>query len=407
MNLLSLTAGIRILFLFCMCCAFSSCTTSNIGTSSTPPKIIRVGALLPLTGDLALSGGSELQALDIAVEDVNAFLISKNAGFRIELIKEDSGTNPEKALEGLQTLTDQGVRLVIGPDSSENIFRTLPWANWFNVILISPASTAPTLSIPDDNLFRMTPDDTHQAKSITQKMWEDGKRIIIPVFRDDQYANDLVTAVKVNLTMLGGTMLRGIRYDPDATNFKKITTRLKQEVQKASLQYGTSSLAIYIVSFEEATTLFRAARKSPTLKAVKWYGNESLALNHDLISDASVSKFVIGRQFTCPQYYAASKDSGAVRSRIEQTIGFPVETYTFAAYDALWLAAKAYLAAGPSAGVATLKAILPEVAESYSGLTGSTEFNASGDRKSGSYHLWQTKKEKGNPAWINISSSGK
>src|SRR5439155_21362422 len=68
-----------------------------------------VGALLPLTGDLASYGETSQVALDEAVAALQA------DGNRVSLSVKDTATDPAKAVEGLTNLKEQGVKLGMGP----------------------------------------------------------------------------------------------------------------------------------------------------------------------------------------------------------------------------------------------------------------------------------------------------
>lgn len=49
-----------------------------------------------------------------------------------------------------------------------------------------------------DNLFRFVPDDTNQAEFISNKMWDDGIRVVVPIWRADTFGNELVKSMKEN-----------------------------------------------------------------------------------------------------------------------------------------------------------------------------------------------------------------
>ncbi|MGG6460926.1 MAG: hypothetical protein ACM3JQ_05810 [Candidatus Eiseniibacteriota bacterium] len=36
-----------------------------------------------------------------------------------------------------------------------------------------------------NNVLRLVPDDTHQAQAVSQQMWSDGVRVIVPFWRTD------------------------------------------------------------------------------------------------------------------------------------------------------------------------------------------------------------------------------
>jgi branched-chain amino acid transport system substrate-binding protein len=62
-------------------------------------------------------------------------------------------------------------------------------------VLISQGSTASSLSIAGDNIFRLVPDDTREAVAMTTMLRADGIRALIPVWRTDLGNDDLAHSV--------------------------------------------------------------------------------------------------------------------------------------------------------------------------------------------------------------------
>jgi branched-chain amino acid transport system substrate-binding protein len=146
-------------------------------------QTVLIGALLPLTGISSSLGESEEAALKIAFKDVNEKFLKNHSGIRIGLVIEDTQTNPAVSLEELKHLTTKGIRIVIGPATSAELQVTQEYANLNGVLLLSPSSTTPSLSIQGNNVFRFAPDDIHQAQAICKLMWDDGIRVVLPFWR--------------------------------------------------------------------------------------------------------------------------------------------------------------------------------------------------------------------------------
>jgi len=97
---------------------------SDDSTNNNDGNIIKIGALMPLTGSGSSAGESMLAAINLAVDDIK----SQGNNYQIELINENTDTNPETALEKLKHLKSLGLTFVIGPYSSAelNISRSMP-----------------------------------------------------------------------------------------------------------------------------------------------------------------------------------------------------------------------------------------------------------------------------------------
>lgn len=123
----------------------------SMAVVSFPPQAqLKVGALVPLTGRLAEIGQTAVATLEVSKDD-----FQKNYPVTMELVIEDTGSDPVQALQKLQVLQQQGIRVVVGPFGSEEVSAVLPFANQNQILLISPTSTAPSLA-QDDMLFRVS-----------------------------------------------------------------------------------------------------------------------------------------------------------------------------------------------------------------------------------------------------------
>lgn len=364
------------------------------------PAVVNLGVLLPLTGDLAASASNESAAVDLAIADVNDHVgnhITLNF-FKLAAKKVDTGGDPERALAAVEKLVGEGVHVFVGPGSSEEVFRVLPWANSFNALLLSYASSVPSLAMAGDNLFRLVPDDRQQAMAIARRIWDNGGRVIVPVWREDQYGIELLTAVKAHFTVLGGTVLKGFRYEPGSLDAARVADQLAAEVVNASGKYGASRIAVMLISFEEGAGLVAAAATREPLASVGWYGSEGLAMSDALVS-GPVGAFAAKTGFTCAQYSPRGPRATQTADRIQKITGRRPDAYSLAAYDAVWLAGEAYAAAGSGANCSSLRLRVMEVASGIDGVTGPLLLNEAGDRRVGPYSMWQVREAAGRCRW--------
>ena len=65
---------------------------------------VKIGLILPLTGDLATHGEENWEGSKLAVVDFNKYLEKLGAPWTLKMISEDSATNPVVALEKLTVL---------------------------------------------------------------------------------------------------------------------------------------------------------------------------------------------------------------------------------------------------------------------------------------------------------------
>jgi branched-chain amino acid transport system substrate-binding protein len=366
-------------------------------------QTVTIGALLPITGVSSSLGESEVAALKIATKDINEYFFRTHSNIGIQLIIEDTQTNPSVSLEKLKHLAAKGIKIVIGPATSTDLKATQDYADKNGIVLISPSATAASLAIKGNNVFRFVPDDTHQAQAISKLMWDDGIRVVIPFWRTDVYGNDLVKATKQSVKELGGRVADGVGYMPSTGDFAASLNRinfivwdqdlkaLDSKVNQAISQYGMDKVGVYFVAFDEIAPIFIQAQNHPTLSKVKWYGSDKETLNNKLIRNTEAAAFAVKTNFTTP-IYAVENDNDERLKHIEAQIHEQIErtprSYASVAYDTLWVAALAENDTKATHDINYLKNTIVKIAHSYQGITGNTTLNQFGDRKYGDYDFW-------------------
>lgn len=361
---------------------------------TSPSNEIVIGALLSQTGDNSSLGESGEAALEIAEQDIDEYLSNIGSAQNVRFDIEDTGNQPALALEKLTSLNNRGVKVVIGPQSSAQVEAIKDYAEANGIVLISPASTAPSLAM-EDNVLRFCPDDTNQAEAITNLVWEDGVRALIPMWRGDIWGDDLIEAINKAFTTKGGKVFSGVRYSPSEHDFTAALGNLTGEINEVTAAYGNDSVAVILISFQEATLILSEAAKNPGLSSLKWYGSDGTALTKELITDTTAAEFASKTGFLSPIFGGVETEEGqTVVERIQAEIGRPPDGYCLAAYDAAWVTSLAYLALGGNDDAEALKKAIIQNAGSYYGTTGWTILNTAGDRKYFKYDFWSI--EKGN-----------
>jgi branched-chain amino acid transport system substrate-binding protein len=364
---------------------------------------VTLGALLPISGASSSLGESEEAAIKIAIKDVNEYLSKSNSNIRVGLIIEDTQTNPAISLEKLQDLAAKGVRIVIGPGTSAEIQELKDYADKNGILLVSPSSTAPSLAVEGDNIFRFVPDDTHQAQAISKRMWQDGVRVVVPMWRTDVYGNDLLNATKYNFEMLGGNVVNGVGYTPRTGDFSASLNRINfmiwdqdlkslgLKISQAVAKYGSDKVGVYLVSFDEVVPIFIEAQNQPVLSIVKWYGSDGSALNDKLVRNIEAAMFAAKTGFVNPIYGVDNNNNykfKLVDDQIQKSIGRVPRSYAEVAYDTFWVAALTESSSGGAKDINSLKKAFLQVANSFTGITGDTSLNDAGDRKHADYDFW-------------------
>jgi len=350
---------------------------------------ISIGCLAPLTGDLGLYGENSKAALELAAKDVNEFLGKMGAEWRIKLEIEDTGTLPATALEKVTTLHGRGVKLYWGPMASSEVTAIKPYADANGLLAFSPSSTSPALSIADDYIYRICPNDLIQGPAIARLMWDAGVRYAVPVWRGDSWGDGLKDATEKRFKELGGTFSgEVVRYvTPPPKEFTLEATTLADIVGKAVAEQGAEKVGVLFIAFGEFTTFFMDAKKHDVLWDVRWFGSDGTCL-YPGATEPEVGELAAGVKFVNTIYAPSfSPKYMKVKDYCEKTLGRTPDCYVYGSYDIVWIYSLCLMATDKYDADAVME-VLPDITKSYFGASGWPMLSPEGDRATSDYELY-------------------
>jgi branched-chain amino acid transport system substrate-binding protein len=369
----------------------------SIGIGAPPaiagetPREVHIGALLSLTGAGETLGDTSEAALKIAAQRWN----DSRQGKKVKVVLDVENTNleAEQAEAALTRLADKGVRIAIGPQSSSEVAAISEQADARGVLLVSQGSTASSLGLPDDNVYRFVPTDRVEGRASVDLMLKNGATTIVPMWRNDRGNNGLADSVRAAATASGATVTDGVRYEPDTTDFSAALADLSAQVQAAVGSAGPDKVAVYLAGFEEVADVFTAARTVTGLDGVGWYGGDGSAQSKSLLASgpATFATSVKVKGYPSPLVAvpaAQAKRDAKLVTEISKRAKNPADAFTLAAYDAFNVAARTLSETPPDADAATLRAAFASAAEGAKGTTGTVHLDPAGDRVSTPYAFW-------------------
>ena len=368
----------------------------------------KIGVLVSLTGSWSSLGHNTVAALQIAADQLEADAKSQHGGYRFRLLVRDTQLDPTKALAAIQDLDKRGVKIVIGPQSSAEVAMIKPYADAHNILVISQGSTASSLAIPGDNIFRFCPNDMREAEAIVALMRHDGIRTLVPLWRNDAGNNGLHDSVKADFEKLGGTVTTGYQYQPATTDFSAATTSVASQISTLLIAGADpNSVAIYLAAFDEVVSVFHSAANNSTLSSAHWYGSDGVALSAALTGDASAAAFAASAGYPNPTFGlpdALQSLWQPVANAIEARTGITADAFALSAYDALFVVEQALQDAGNLKDFAGFKAAFVNAANAYSGVTGSTALDGAGDRLNADFDFWAIRLTNSSYGWARIGT---
>jgi len=363
--------------------------------------VITIGALFSLTGDGASLGQASAAALDLAARDINREFVELELPYRVVTNVQDTQLKPAIAAQKI-TLIDAD--FIIGPQSSAEAAAVREYANANGIVLISQGSTASSLAIAGDNLFRLAPNDKLEGAAMAALMHADAIDTILPMWRNDAGNTGLHDSTKRSFEAAGGTMLTGVSYDPSTTNFTSAVNALGDALRAAKNAKPSAKIAVYLASFEEAASIFDLARLDPDLSSVHWYGGDGVTQSQALLTPASVARFGALTQFTAPNVGLDDTTSDRwkpISDEIRARTGFTPDAYSLSVYDAAWVAALSAVESQNHVNV--LRAAFVKNVQRYWGLTGPTALDDAGDRKFANFDFWTIRDVDGTQQWVRTA----
>ena len=361
---------------------------------------LTVGALLDLKAGWTSLGRASRVTLRLAVADANERLAKSGSGMRVRLRIVDVHGGPRAARRGLRRLAADGVRVVIGPQSSSEVGAVRALAGSLGVVLISQGSTAHSLAIRGDNVFRFVPDDVREGEALVALLQRDGIDAIVRVWRDDTGNAGLARSVRRQFKRAGGSVPRGIVYGTSVSDFGPVLDRVRAKIASLRSQ-GASRVAVYLAGFGEVVRLFRAASDDSQLASVPWYGSDGVALNPRLPASAKAASFAESVGYPNPTLgldRAAARRSRGLARRIKARLGHRPDAFALSAYDALQLAVRSSARVGVD-DLGRFKRALRRTTDGYAGMSGRLVLNAAGDRAFGTFDFWSVCVDGGAASW--------
>lgn len=395
--------------LLLLAAAVLACGCMGPDTPPAGPEAVQdivVGALLPRSGEYAGGGEASRVALEVAAADINDYFASIDSDQRVGIIIEDTKADPAIALAKLQALEEQDVRIVIGPGTSAELEAVRTYADEHGIILISTMSTAPSLAIAGDNVYRFVPPDTYQADVMAYYLRKQGVTAIVPVWRGDVWGDELEKLTAAAFARRGGNVLDGVRYTP-GQEYGAIAADLDARVARAIAAPGREKVAVYLVSLDEADRIMEAAIATENLPKVRWYGCDGSVLL-DSLATGEPARFAEQTKFTCPALWNQESvaSNTATIQKMRELLGRHPDGYGLATYDALWIVAMARTETD-TADVAMLKTALERTAEESGGpLFGPAHLNGAGDLSSAHYTFWTVSADGIAYRWVPVVQYG-
>lgn len=371
---------------------------------------ITLGTLMPLTGDLQAYGPDMQRGADLAAAELNN-ATAAGLDLRVTLVHEDDrSTDTSQAPNTFNKLVNEGATVVVGGAASSITGAILDLAVQNRVVVVTPASTSPALSLERDNkgyFWRVPPSDALQGKVLARLVHDDACSSVSILAVNNPYGNGLGGVFEETFEGLGGSVKAFVKYPEEATI-------LSSEVDRTT---AGDPDAVVIIGYPQTGSLaMKEAFRRGALGESVFFFSEGLKdpkFVQESGKDAEGDFIVAGLRGTAPE---AIDSPGAAhfKEAFEDAYDHAPGLFGAESYDAVYTAVLAAVCAGSAEGQA-IKDEMRRVANmasgdtdvsgaetvqaltlaragcniNYVGAAGDLDWDERGDPTSGVYSIWR------------------
>jgi ABC-type branched-subunit amino acid transport system substrate-binding protein len=368
------------------------------GCGGGQPRIT-LGAVISQTGSPASPGLNHLQAVQLAVDEING--AGGVLGRTLEVVnRDDRGDAGQAASDASQLIDTYRVPAIIGPIISPSVITMEPIVSARKVVLISGSTTSPDLTAISPYFFRTTPSDALQAPVLAKRAVANKLQRVAVIAVPGAYGSGLSRAFIAAYQALGGTIVFSQQYTPGQSNYVDLLSQV----------FVTNPDGVLLVAYlQDGAQIVRDYANNFQFNAAFWLFTDALKYSSfiDGVGAGNFSFMHEGTATTIPTSAAAARFAAAFAARY----GEQPEGHTPSFYDATYLVALALERAKQVDGTAlrdNLRAVAnppgtlvgPEEWASalgtlggggevdYDGASGTVALDANGD-VSAAYDIWK------------------
>jgi len=147
--------------LFAGCGANGGAATSTETVDTSGELTWRLGGIGPITGGAAQYGQGVMNAIQIAVDEVNE--AGGINGYKVSFNFQDDETDPQKAVNAYNTLKDWGMQILEGTVTSGACAAVSAETNNDRIFQLTPSASSTSVTEGHDNTFQICFSDPNQG----------------------------------------------------------------------------------------------------------------------------------------------------------------------------------------------------------------------------------------------------
>ena len=386
-----------------MCAVVAIAAVLSIGSvASEDGLLVRDASAQTVGGEIKIAFLSDFEhrgVFDYAVSEYNleqASITTSNYQIVSKTVSVPLGD--PAIIDDIKRLEAEGYKYFIGPLASSSAAAAKVYTDTTSdLVLLSPSSTADSLAVAGDSLFRLAPNDNAQVPVIMDRIQNQGKEHVVLIYRNDTWGVGLHDAITRDYA---GVITHTILLNPDGSNAAAVATQAAAQVDGLVSSHGAANVAVLLLSFDTDTValvqhITSDTALASTLGGVIWYGADGSAQQSELVDDRGIAAFLSSVNFAASKFEVAPNP---INLRIGAQAFGDDATYGDNLYDAVFLLADTVIINDEELGTnpaSTVRSLVLDVAAGLrdhdhrhsertvgDGALGAYELNAAGDMSS-------------------------
>lgn len=232
-------------------------------------NVMKVGLLLPLSGDSANIGNSMLDAASLALYD--SYLAAEPSRIRTEiiLIPKDTGSTPAESATAAQQALAQGATFLIGPMFSQSVTAVAPIIKDKNINMVTFSNN---MAVAGNGayVFGFLPE--LQVKRVAEYAFLRNYPRVAVLAPNDAYGLKVKDTLKDIYTQKGGLVSPIALYAPSQANIDAAVARLAAAYSNTPEERRFQAIFLADGGFQLKTIIEAMKRNNLDLKKIKLLG---------------------------------------------------------------------------------------------------------------------------------------
>ena len=194
---------------------------------SVPANAIRIGTVLPISGERAASGVALESALRLAIDVVNSANVLDGQSLWLE-VGDSHSDNTRGTNNALEIINGDPVPFFIGPEEPTIAYQITSAIKARHMVHLMPGLTSPQFHDPSAQAawFRLSPSVKYLACALAKSMRKDGITKANLVVDPDDYSGTFAAIFGRIFTTQGGVVLPSLQISGNSSSFADIFATL-------------------------------------------------------------------------------------------------------------------------------------------------------------------------------------